>query len=305
MKSNTWDSLWGHIEDLRIALIRVAGIVGVGFLLVFAFHQPLIRFLTQNAHVIADSPLTVNKSERRVVTNHTAYDQVFTLPVGAVVSDSNQIKEYIIAPGGTLAYDQPITSSLLIMGPVQGIILVFKICFWLGIALTAPFWGWALMQFIIPGLHPGERVLLFPFLFLSFLFAFFGVITAYKVSLPIATAYLTAFNEGIGQNAWVLAEYIDYVLVFCMGHVIAAELSLLLLLLVHFRIISAEALIEKRSYMIVGALIVGALLTPPDILTQLLLAVPLILIYEVAIYYAKWRTLRSPLNKEGSVISSS
>ena len=112
---------------------------------------------------------------------------------------------------------------------------------------------------------------------------------AYFITLPIANQYLSLFNSAIGQNSWTLALYVNYVLFLCMGHAIAAELALLLLILVHFRCLSAEWLISKRRHMIVAAFILGALLTPPDVLTQLLMAIPLIGIYELAIWYAKFR----------------
>ena len=100
----------------------------------------------------------------------------------------------------------------------------------------------------------------------------------------------------MGQNAWTLNHYVNYVLLLCLGHAVAAELALLLLILVHFRFLSPSWLIAQRRYMIVLAFICGALLTPPDILTQLLLALPLIVLYEFAILYAKWLN-RSTLKK--------
>src|SRR5204863_41436 len=111
----------------------------------------------------------------------------------------------------------------------------------------------------------------------------------YYVTLPLANQYLFLFNNSIGQNAWTLIHYVQYVLFLCLGHAIAAELGLLLLTLVHFRFLSPDWLIAKRRYMIVLAFVLGAFLTPPDVLTQLLLALPLIALYEVAIWYAKWR----------------
>ena len=116
-----------------------------------------------------------------------------------------------------------------------------------------------------------------------------GCAIAYCFTLPLANEYLTFFNSSIGQNAWTLNHYVNYVLFLSFGHAIAAELALLLFVLVHYRFLSPEWLISKRRYMIVVAFILGALLTPPDVLTQILLAVPLMGIYEIAILYAKWR----------------
>ena len=227
--------------------------------------------------------------------NQTTQDLLFELPPNSwLISNfslNDQIKErsYRFSSGEILVYEQVAPSSFLIMGPIEGISLVFKLSFWISLALTAPFWGWVWIQFILPGLKARERLVLFPFLLCSTICLCLGMAFAYCVTLPIANQYLTLFNDSIGQNAWTLMHYIQYVLLLCLGHAVAAELGLLLFLLVHFRFLSPGGLIAKRRYMIVVAFILGALLTPPDILTQLLLAIPLIGLYEAAIWYAKWR----------------
>ena len=198
--------------------------------------------------------------------------------------------------GDHLVYDQAIRSPLLIMGPVEGLILVFKTCFWLSLAMTAPFWGWVWLRFILPGMYARERAILVPFLLCSLFCIACGCSLAYYVTLPLANEYLTLFNSAIGQNAWTLNHYVNYVLLLCLGHAIAAELALLLMILVHFRLLSPEWMISKRRHMIVAAFILGALLTPPDVLTQVLLAIPLIAIYELAILYAKWRNRVLPIS---------
>jgi sec-independent protein translocase protein TatC len=217
-------------------------------------------------------------------------------PKARIVSNlSNETHQYRLLPGENLIYEETITSPLLVMGPIEGLILVFKCCFWLSLAGTAPIWGWIWLQFILPGVKSHEKTLILPFLFCSLLCLVLGVLMAYYITLPIANQYLTLFNAAIGQNAWTLAHYVNYVLFLCLGHAIASELAFLLLLLVHFRLLSPEWLISKRRYMIVLAFVLGALLTPPDVLTQILMAIPLIGIYEFAILYAKFRSKRQEI----------
>lgn len=193
------------------------------------------------------------------------------------------------------SYEQAAGSPLLILGPIEGLTLVFKSCFWLSLAGTAPIWVWIWLQFILPGMQAHEKALVLPFIIFSFLCLTGGCLMAYFCTLPIANQYLSLFNSSIGQNAWTLANYVNYVLLLCLGHAIAAELAFFLLLLVHFRFLGSEWLISKRRYMIVAAFILGALLTPPDVLTQLLLAIPLMGIYEIAIWYAKIRSKKAIL----------
>lgn len=291
-----WASFWVHVDELRQTLVHSLIIVGIGFVAVLGFYQPILHLFNDHPLEQTDTNLLQQKVARTRVVNQTTQLQLFELPLNSwLISDQMPSSEkeghryYTLAPGEFLLYEKAIQSPFLIMGPIEGLTLVFKVCFWLGVAMTAPFWGWVWLQFILPGLKAQERAVLIPFLLCSIVFLSLGMALAYYVTLPLANQYLALFNSSIGQNAWTLTHYINYVLLLCLGHAIAAELGLILLLLVHFRFLSPEWLIAKRRYMIVLAFILGALLTPPDVLTQLLLAFPLIGLYEVAIWYAKWR----------------
>lgn len=288
-----WASFWTHVDDLRYTLLRSFLIIGVGFVCLLIFYQPILQFLSAYPAKDAEGSLIKQPVQRIQILNQTSQDQIFELPANSwLISNLTPEKKegsfYRLSPRQVLLYEEAIHSSLLIMGPIDGLVLVFKMCFWLSIALTAPFWGWNWLQFILPGLKKQERALLIPFLLCSLLFLGIGIAFAYYLTLPVANKYLILFNNSIGQNAWTLNHYVNYILLLCLGHAVAAELALLLIVLVHFRFLSSTWLIAKRRYMIVLAFIIGALLTPPDVLTQFLLALPLIGFYEIAILYAKW-----------------
>lgn len=290
-----WASFWDHLDELRQTLLKSLWVMGIGFFGILIFYQPILQFFTTYSIEQTKTGLVVQKVQRNQVINQTAQNQIVKLPPRAwLISDlipaqQKGLSTYRLAPGESLTYEETLDTPFLIMGPLEGLVLVFRLCFWLSLALTAPLWGWIWIQFILPGLKAYERSLLFPFLLGSFLSLSLGITFAYSVTLPLSNQALALFNQSIGQNAWTLTHYVTYVLVLCLGHAIAAELGFLLLILVHFRLLSSDGLIAKRRYMIVLAFILGALLTPPDILTQLLLALPLIVLYEIAIWYAKWR----------------
>jgi sec-independent protein translocase protein TatC len=289
-----WATFREHLDDLRTTLVRSFLIIGVGFLCALTFSHPILKFFAAYSIELTETGLIKHRIQRVQVINQTTEEQNFDLPAGSwLVSGlfrprmKEESQTYRIAPGQALIYEGA-ADPLLILSPIEGLVLVFKLCFWLSVALTAPFWGWVWLQFILPGLKEKERMILFPFLLCSLGCLALGVAVAYKVTLPISNHYLFLFNNSIGQNAWTLSHYVNYVLLLCLGHAIAAELALLLLILVHFRFLSPAWLIDKRRYMIVLAFIIGALLTPPDVLTQVMLAIPLIALYELAILYAKW-----------------
>lgn len=291
-----FDSFWGHLEDLRQTLLRTCIIIAVGFVVVLSFYQPIIQYLTEIPFEGSAIGLQKQQIERYQLMNRTRSDQLVEIPVdstSSISSHSDITNEthplYKLGPGETLIYDQPVDLPLLVMGPVEGIMLVFKACFWLSFALTSPIWGWVWLQFALPGIREKEKAILIPFLLCSIICMICGCLFAHWVTLPIANGYLYLFNTTVGQNAWTLNHYINYVLLLSLGHAVAAEIALLLLMLVHYRLLSSQWLVSKRKVMIIGAFILGAIVTPPDVLTQVMLALPLMGIYELAIYYAKWR----------------
>lgn len=297
LENEVWKSLWGHLADLRSTLIRAFMAIGIGFLTVFSFYQPIFHKLTANWEHTYFSSVTKEIIQRERVVNTTSAPINYVLPIGASVALEDRF-EWIdaqtlrLAPKQAASYEYPLPNRLLILGPLEGMVLTFKVCFWCSLALTSPIWGYFFLQFLLPGLRSGEKALLVPFFAWSGLWMGAGCVLAYYVTIPVANSYLEAFNAPIGQNAWTLTHYVDYTLMLFLGHALAFEMGLLLLCLVHYQWISVDGLISKRRHMIVCAFIIGALLTPPDILTQILMAIPLISLYELAILYGKWQARR-------------
>lgn len=284
-------TIWEHIDDLRRSLLRSIIVIGIVFIIVLGFYQSVFKVFTD---IRIESEFPKQKLERFQIINQTPSDQMFSLPINSKVISGNQANDtgnYKLGPGEVLVYDQPLESPLLIMGPIEGLILVFKASFWISLVLSSPFLGWIWLQFALPGIRKQERAILIPFLLGSMACLSLGCLVAYFVTLPMANNYLSLFNDSIGQNAWTLSHYVNYVLFLCLGHAVAGEIALLLFILVHYSCLSPEWLISKRRVVIVGIFILSALLTPPDVLTQLFLAFPLMGIYEMAIWYAKMRSI--------------
>lgn len=179
--------------------------------------------------------------------------------------------------------------QLLILGPIEGFQTALRTCFWCGLTVTSPIWIFALLRFIHPGLRESERRLIVPFLATSGVFISLGILFAYFVTIPLANHYLYAFNSSIGQNQWTLQNYLDYTVLLLLANALAFEVAVAMLFLVHSGWLSAAWLRDKRRLMIVLIFILSAILTPPDVLTQLLLAFPLMALYELLMIYADWR----------------
>lgn len=295
-KQEVWKTFWGHLEDLRRTFIRIGWVIGLGFIFALTGHENLFQTLTKQGN-FSNQPLIKQTIQHERVVNRGFEYFIYSFPPDAQIRQREGIEwisplQVRLAPQQAVDYEVIREQQLLILSPLEGLLLTMKVCFWISLALTSPLWGWILLQFILPGLKQAEKAVVIVFGCWSCLWMGAGVALAYFVTIPIANQYLQTFNAALGQNAWTLAAYIEYTLLLFLGHILAFELGFLLLCLVHFQCISAEWLVDKRRYMIVAAFILGALLTPPDILTQLMLALPLIGLYEIAILYGRWQVHR-------------
>jgi len=189
---------------------------------------------------------------------------------------------------------------LVMLAPTDGLVMVLKTCFWVGIVISSPIWMYCLLQFIAPALRSHERNVVAPFFLLSLAFLILGLLFAFFVAIPFANQYLNAFNAGLGKNLWTLPHYIDYTLLLLLANALAFELCVIVLFLVHYGIFSSQDMIAKRKAVIIGIFILAAVLTPPDVFTQMMLAIPLIAFYEVAILYSHLKEKRRKDRKEKS-----
>lgn len=287
-------SFWDHAAALRKSILLFCGIVFIGICVAFFFYQELFSFLTAPMQSKNFRDFQTHQLVFERISNPHSQPKLYSLPKqGCIIATSHGIvelgeRQFEIPPKGYIDVRLLSTANhLVFLGPLDGIATCIKICFWVGLLGTSPLWILVLIQFIVPALYAHERKVLFPFLSLSLLFLIIGLLFAYYVTIPSANYYLLDFNQGLGTNLWSVSSYLDYSISLLLANAFAFESCLVLLLLVHFGIVSAEFLISKRRHFIVIAFIVGAILTPPDVLSQVLLAVPLIGLYEGAILYAK------------------
>lgn len=152
-----------------------------------------------------------------------------------------------------------------------------------------------LWKFVAPGLYRKEKRALLPFLFATPVLFTIGACFAYFVTIPLALKFLLGFQGNIGgvtQEALPsVGNYLSFIMQFILAFGIAFLLPILLMLIERSGLVTRAQLISARRYMIVAAFGIAAVATPPDVLSQLLLAVPLILLYELSIV-AIWFTQR-------------
>lgn len=179
----------------------------------------------------------------------------------------------------------PLQVSLF--SPQEGFLALFKVAFWTGCLSSSPYWIFGILRFIQPALRGKIRHLLPGFTLLSLLFIASGIALCLFATLPLANQFFYDFNQSIGTNLWGFGAYVDFLLLLVFAHGAAFEMGALLFLLVHTGILHWKTLAEKRRHALFFSLIIGAVLTPPDVLTQAMIALPLMAFFELAIIYGK------------------
>lgn len=168
-----------------------------------------------------------------------------------------------------------------------------KVAFFSATMVAFPVFATQLWKFVAPGLYAKEKKAFLPFLLMTPILFGGGAAMAYYVAMPVALTFLLGFSGDVGgvtQEALPgVGNYLNFVTKFIFGFGIAFLLPVLLMLLEAAGIVTRAQLSSGRRYAIVGAFAIAAVLTPPDIVSQLLLAVPLCLLYELALI-AIWFT---------------
>jgi sec-independent protein translocase protein TatC len=183
-----------------------------------------------------------------------------------------------------------------------------KVAFFAAIMLAFPFLANQLWQFVAPGLYRQEKRAFLPFLLLTPFLFLAGASLAYFGAMPVALHFLLSYQGDIGGVQQLalpgVGNYLDFVTKFIFGFGVAFLLPVLLMLLERAGIVTRQQLKAGRRYAIVIAFAIAAVLTPPDVVSQLTLAIPLVLLYEfalVAIWFTeRRRARRSSIELEAS-----
>jgi len=171
-----------------------------------------------------------------------------------------------------------------------------KVAFFAAMMIAFPVIANQLWQFVAPGLYRKEKRALLPFLLATPVLFLMGAAMAYYIAIPMALHFLLGFDGVVGgvrrEALPAIGNYLSFIMQFLFAFGLAFLLPVLLMLLERAGIVTRKQLIGARRYAIVAATAIAAVLTPPDLMSQVLLAVPLIILYELAII-GIWFTERS------------
>jgi len=223
------------------------------------------------------------------------------LAMGICYAFSEDIYHFLVAPladayGGN-------RGRLIYTGLTEAFFTYLKLSLYAGIALSFPYLAWHMYGFAAPGLYRHEKRSLIPFVVLAPCFFALGMALAYYGVFPLAWQFFLSF-EAAGSSGSLpieletrVSEYLTLVLQLMLAFGLAFQMPLVLMLLTKVGVIQPESLKKGRRYAIVGMVVAAAVFTPPDIISQIALALPLLLLYELAILLCFWVQPEPQANK--------
>lgn len=274
-----------HLEEFRKTVIRVAIALTVGMVVCLPFADRLIAVLRAPAEPY------IEKTAEEVLGTASMH---LRIPANALDE-----KELIVGEDGERYYDVkadvglPTTKKskkgvirLQFSEPAAAIKMWLTVTFFGGILLSLPFLVFFIGMFVMPGVRSVERKLMTRISVFSGGLFIAGIAMGYMVTLPLALGLMLKIGGQLGgESIWFYNKYIAFALQLLLGFGIAFQLPVVILIMGKMGLVNSTQLREKRRHVIVGLLILAMILTPPDVMTQLLMALPLIVLYEFCIWF--------------------
>ncbi len=210
---------------------------------------------------------------------------VFVIAVFLALSVyANEIYSFLAGP---LMKHMPQNSTMIAIDVASPFFTPFKLALVVAVFISVPVILYQFWAFVAPWLYKRERRMVFPLLIASTFLFYLGVVFAYFVVFPLIFGFLTAAAPTGVAIMTDITKYLDFVLTLFFAFGICFEVPIFTIVMVWTGLITPESLAEKRPYVIVGAFVIGAFLTPPDAISQTLLAVPMWMLFEIGLLFSK------------------
>jgi sec-independent protein translocase protein TatC len=196
---------------------------------------------------------------------------------------AQDIYQYVAQP---LLQTMPEGSQMIATDVASPFFAPFKLTLVLSLFIAMPFVLYQVWSFVAPGLYSNEKRLIAPLMLGSTLLFYSGIAFAYFIVFPVVFAFFTSVApEGV-VIATDISSYLDFILKLFFAFGAAFEIPIAIILMCWTGMTTPDSLREKRPYVVVGAFVVGMLLTPPDIISQSMLAIPMLILFEIGIIIA-------------------
>lgn len=193
----------------------------------------------------------------------------------------------------------PQESAIIFTGLTEAFFTYMKIAIVASIVVTSPYTLYQIWKFVAPGLYPREKRYVVPFVIAASLLFIGGVLFGYFVVLPPAFGFFVSFASNQLKPLFALREYLGLALKFLLAFGISFELPVFIFFLTKVGVVNARLLRKQRRYAVLIIFIAAAVLTPsPDAISQILMAIPLLILYEASIYVSKIAARKKPEAEE-------
>ena len=240
---------------------------------------------------MSDTQSQGNKQESLVTHLVELRDRLIRIVLGILVvllclfPFANEIYAFLAEP---LLRHLPEQSTMVAIDVASPFLTPFKLVLLLSIVLTIPWILYQLWAFVAPGLYKHERKFVLPLMVSSSALFYLGMVFAYYVVFPLVFGFFTKVTPDGVEVMTDISRYLDFVTKMFIAFGAAFEVPVLTFILIMTGVTTVEALSNARSYVIVAAFVIGMLLTPPDVISQILLAIPVWLLFEVGLLMSRF-----------------
>jgi sec-independent protein translocase protein TatC len=197
---------------------------------------------------------------------------------------SNDLYDFVAQP---IISQLPQGSKLIAINVVAPFMAPFKLSFFVALLIAIPYVLWQVWAFVAPGLYKHEKRFAIPLVLSSVILFYTGVAFAYKFVFPVIFGFFINAAPSVAQATPDITSYLDFVLMTSLAFGVAFEVPIAVVLLVLTGIVSLEKLKSSRGFVLIGIFVIAAFLTPPDAVTQSIMAIPMYLLYEGGMLMAR------------------
>ncbi|ALO43690.1 twin-arginine translocase subunit TatC [Pseudoalteromonas phenolica] len=213
----------------------------------------------------------------------------------ALVYFANDIYAFVAAP---LVNSLPENSTMIATDVTAPFFAPFKLTLFISLFAAIPFILHQVWSFIAPGLYQHEKRMLVPILVSSIVLFYSGIAFCYFVVMPIILGFFTSVGPEMMTLSPDISSYLSFILKLFFAFGVAFEIPVAIMLLCWSGATTTQSLREKRPYIVVGAFVIAMFLTPPDVLSQTLLALPMLLLFELGLVLAAFYTKKTTEQQE-------
>ncbi len=314
-----------HLEDLRWVLIKSVAALGVGVVVCLLAGDQVVKLLLRP---LKQARTSYTKKEQVVsvsfLTGKVGRFRLSEEQKGAAPYGSNRVAALRLEPtpsgtdpnlwllrlrpaedGAASAMATGLDVPIATLSPASGFVVAFRMALWAGLVLAMPVIFYQVLAFVVPALRRVEKQCVRAGLIYGLGLFFLGVAFCYFILMPVALGAAVQFSEWLGFSApmWQAEDYVRFVSKFLLGMGLGFQVPVVVLVLVKLGLVDHAKLSAMRRYVIVVSFVVGAMLTPPDVITQVMMAVPLQILYEASVgiaWYWERREKKRALSSQPS-----